>query len=182
MSALPEFSRPVLLARLGSETLRREISAGAAERAALARRFDLVSLDRLSAVVDLVRQGGGGGDLVLLRATFDAAFVQQCVVTLDPVAGAVSEEFALLYGPPEAEETAAGLVGDAVAFEPLVGEAIDIGEAVAQEFSLALPPFPRSAAADAEAAAAAAANEGGPFAGLGQLLERRGRRRGGRER
>ena len=30
------------------------------------------------------------------------------------------------------------------AFEPLVGEAIDIGEAVAQEFSLALPPFPRS--------------------------------------
>jgi hypothetical protein len=30
------------------------------------------------------------------------------------------------------------------AFEPLEGEAIDIGEAIAQEFSLALPPFPRA--------------------------------------
>ena len=46
------------------------------------------------------------------------------------------------------EEAAAGGVEDEVAFEPLIGEAIDIGEAVAQEFSLALPRFPRSAGAD----------------------------------
>ncbi|HVH79508.1 MAG TPA: DUF177 domain-containing protein, partial [Stellaceae bacterium] len=36
------------------------------------------------------------------------------------------------------------------AFEPLEGEAIDIGEAVAQEFSLALPPFPRAPDAEIE--------------------------------
>jgi uncharacterized metal-binding protein YceD (DUF177 family) len=169
MSDQPEFSRPVLLARLGSETLRREISASQSECEALARRFDLLALDRLSATVELLRRGG---DIIMLRATFEAAFAQQCVVTLEPIEGALAGEFELLYGPPEAEETAMGVVGDIVAFEPLHGEAIDIGEAVAQEFSLALPPFPRSP--DADAAAAPAPEEPGPFAELARLLQRSG--------
>ncbi|MGC2414018.1 MAG: DUF177 domain-containing protein, partial [Stellaceae bacterium] len=143
----PEFSRLVPLARLGAEPFRREIAATEAERAALARRFDLVALDRLSATVELVRQGK---EMALLRATFAAEFVQSCVVTLDPVGGAVSEEFTLLYGPPEAEAEGGQSVEDELAFEPLVGNAIDIGEAVAQQFSLALPPFPRSPGASIE--------------------------------
>lgn len=167
MSEMPEFSRPVLLARLGKEPLRREIAASETERAALASRFDLVALDRLCAVVELVRREG---DLILLRAVFDAEFTQECVVTLDPVGGTVSEEFALLYGPPEAEEAAAGLVGDAVAFEPLSGDTIDIGEAVAQEFSLVLPPFPRSPGADV--AAEAPPDDAGPLAALSRLINR----------
>jgi uncharacterized metal-binding protein YceD (DUF177 family) len=167
MSSVPEFSRPVLLARIGAEKLRREIAAGAAEREALARRFDLLALDQLSASVELARRGA---DMILLRASFAAAFVQQCVVTLEPIDGAASAEFELLYGPPEAEEVAAGMVGDAVAFEPLLGDAIDIGEAVAQEFSLALPPFPRSPGVDAPPDAPPEA--AGPFAVLARLLDR----------
>jgi uncharacterized metal-binding protein YceD (DUF177 family) len=178
MSEQSEFSRLVLLTRLGTEPYRQVITAGESERAALARRLGLLALERLSATVELVRRGA---DLVLLRAAFDAAFVQECVVTLDPVPGEAAEEFELLYGPPEAEEGAAGPVEDAVAFEPLVGDAIDIGEAVAQEFSLALPPFPRSPAAVAADLAAEAAVEplgsddsgGGAFAALGRLLRRR---------
>jgi uncharacterized metal-binding protein YceD (DUF177 family) len=166
--AAPEFSRPVALARLGPEPFRREIAATEGERAALARRFELLAVDRLSAVVDLVRQGQ---DRFLLRAAFDAEFVQSCVVTLDPVGGAVSEQFALLYGPPEAEEEAGPVAEDAIAFEPIVGDAIDIGEAVAQEFALALPPFPRSAGAEV----APPPDEAGPFAALSRLIDRRGR-------
>lgn len=166
----PEFSRRVPLARLGPEPSRQEIAASKAECAALARRFDLVALDRLAAVVELVRQGP---DRILLRAAFDAEFVQSCVVTLDPVAGAVSERFALLYGPPDLEESGVGGIEDDAAFEPLVGDAIDIGEAVAQEFALALPPFPRSAEADTAAAPAAAVNPG-LFAALGRLIGRDG--------
>ncbi len=168
-TAAPEFSRPIPLARLGAERFRQQIAATAAERAALARRFDLIALDRLSAGVELVRHGE---DMFLLRAAFDAEFVQRCVVTLEPVGGALSEQFTLLLGPPEAEAEAGGTVGDEVAFEPIVGDMIDIGEAVAQEFALALPPFPRSPGAGVEAEPPAP-DESGRFAALSRLVDRR---------
>ena len=170
-AAQPEFSRLVPLARLGPEPFRQEMAATEAERAALARRFDLPAVDRLSAEVELVRLGN---DMFRLRASFSAEFVQSCVITLDPVGGAVSEEFTLLYGPPETEAEAGETVENEIAFEPLVGNAIDVGEAVAQQFSLALPPFPRNpdAALDSEAPAA---DDTGPLAAaLSRLLDRRG--------
>jgi uncharacterized metal-binding protein YceD (DUF177 family) len=166
----PEFSRRIPLARLGAEPLRQSIAASEAERTALARRFDLLGLDRLDAEVELTRRSR---DLVLLRATFEAAFVQECVVTLDPIDGALAGQFSLLYGPPEAEEEAAGAAEDEIAFEPLAGDAIDIGEAVAQEFSLSLPSFPRSPDAAIESESAASPGEAGPFAALSRLLPRR---------
>jgi uncharacterized metal-binding protein YceD (DUF177 family) len=137
----PEFSRLIPLTRLGAEPFCQEIVATEAERAALARRLELVSLDHLSARVELVREGGG---TILLRAEFAAAFAQTCIVTLDSVPGRLDERFALRYGPPEAEPADQAIGGDEPAFEPLTGDSIDIGEAVAQEFSLALPPFPRA--------------------------------------
>ncbi|MFI4948679.1 MAG: YceD family protein [Alphaproteobacteria bacterium] len=152
------------------EPFRQEISATEAERAALARRFDLVALDRLSATVELARRGE---DMFLLRAAFAAEFVQNCVVTLDPVGGTVSEEFTLLYGPPEMEAQAGQTVEDEVAFEPLAGTAIDIGEAVAQQFSLALPPFPRSPGAAIDAEAPPADDSGPLAAALSRLADRR---------
>ncbi|HTZ37817.1 MAG TPA: DUF177 domain-containing protein [Stellaceae bacterium] len=163
-----EFARPVPLTRLGAGPFRQHIAADAAEREALARRFDLVSLDRLEAEIELSRESGG---TILLTASFSAAFAQSCIATLDPVAGSLNERFQLRYGPPEAEATApAG--DDDPAFEPLTGEAIDVGEAVAQEFSLALPPFPRIPGAAAEDAAAPEAAAEGPFAALARLARR----------
>jgi uncharacterized metal-binding protein YceD (DUF177 family) len=170
-TAPPEFSRLVPLARLGAEPFRQEIAATETERAALALRFDLPAVDRLCAAVELVRLGT---DMFRLRAAFSAEFVQSCVVTLDPVGGVVSEEFTLLYALPEMEADAGETVEDEIAFEPLVGNAIDVGEAVAQQFSLALPPFPRSpdAILDAEAPPA---DEAGPLAAaLSRLVDRRG--------
>ena len=131
-----EFSRPVPLGRLGPAPFKEEIAATAEERAALAARFGLLALDRLEARVVLERCPG---DTILLTAAFDAAFTQECVISLEPVAGAVSEQFTLRYGPPEAEIDDSA---DEPAFEPLEDDAIDVGEAVAQEFSLSLPPFP----------------------------------------
>ncbi len=160
-----EFSRPVPLARIGFERFRQEIAATEAECAALAKRFDLVVLDRLTAIVELEREPE---DTILLRARFAATFSQSCVVTLDPVAGEVAEEFTLRYGMIEAEPDAVeDDSGEGPAFEPLTGDAIDVGEAVAQEFSLALPPFPRCEGAIIEAEAEPAAD--GPFAALARL-------------
>lgn len=159
-----EFARSVPLARLGGEPFRQRIAAGAQERSALAQRFDLVSLDRLAAEIELRREPGG---TILLTATYEAEFAQRCIVTLEPVPGWLSERFELRYGPPE-HEAAAPAGDDDPAFEPLFGEAIDIGEAVAQEFSLALPPFPRAADAVVDSGPVEPAADG-PFAALAKF-------------
>jgi uncharacterized metal-binding protein YceD (DUF177 family) len=164
MSDAAEFSRLVALVRIGAEPYRQHIAAGEAERDALARRFDLVSLDRLEADIELVREASG---TILLSADFTAAFAQECIVTLDPVPGAVGEQFQLRYGPPEAEEIVPS-GDDDPAFEPLNGDTIDIGEAVAQEFSLALPSFPRVPNAVVEPASSGDAGDG-PFAVLAKF-------------
>lgn len=168
-SGTPEFSRLVPLPRLSGEPYRQEIAANEAERAALARRFALLSLDRLTAEVELVREPAG---TILLTASFQAAFEQECIVTLDPVADSVAERFQLRYGRPEAEESAPS-GDDDPAFEPLTGETIDIGEAVAQEFSLALPSFPRNADAMIEIDDKLDASENGPFSALGKFRRER---------
>jgi hypothetical protein len=88
--------------------------------------------------------------------------------------GARSQEFTLIYGPPEAEEEIGGTVDDNVAFEPIIGTVIDAGEAVSQQFALALPPFPRIPGASV-AAEMSPEDESGPFAAaLSRLTDRRG--------
>jgi uncharacterized metal-binding protein YceD (DUF177 family) len=134
-----EFSRLVPLDRLAAGPYRRDIAAEPHERDALAARFDLLALDHLAAAVALRRREDG---TILLEGTFEAAFVQSCVVTLEPVHGTISERFAVRYGPPAAEGSVAP-APEEPAFEPLSGDVIDIGEAVAQELSLQLPTFPR---------------------------------------
>jgi uncharacterized metal-binding protein YceD (DUF177 family) len=161
----PEFSRPVPLVRLGAEPFRQRIEATPDEREQLCRRFDLLSLDRLTAAVELHRESDG---MIRLEAAFEAEFVQSCAVTLDPVPGEISDRFALIYGPTQAQEQEIALTGDEPAFEPLSGDTIDIGEAVAQELSLALPVFPRQSDATLEEAATAAPLEG-PLASLARL-------------
>jgi hypothetical protein len=109
------------------------IEATPGERAALARRFGLRSLDRLAAEVRLAPFGRG----VRLEAALEADVVQDCVVSLQPVPGKVADRFTLVYG-----EAPAG--DEETVVEPLEGDTIDIGEAVAQQLSLALDPYPRA--------------------------------------
>jgi len=168
VSNQPEFARRVLLARLGSEPFHQHVAADEAERAALARRFELLALERLEAEVELVREATG---TILLTASLTAEFAQPCIVTLDPVVGSVSERFQLRYGPAEAELDVSGS-GEDPAFEPVTGELIDIGEAVAQEFSLALPPFPRAPDAAIDEVATGTLGEDSPFAALTRLVRR----------
>jgi uncharacterized metal-binding protein YceD (DUF177 family) len=158
----PEFSRLVALAQLSTRPFRQRIEATAEERQRLSRRFDLISLDRLEAEVELRRQSP---EVILLEAEFAAEFAQCCAVTLEPVRGAVSDRFSLVYGPAPEEEQEIALTTDEPAFEPLDGNSIDIGEAVAQELSLALPIFPRDPEATIDQAATAEPLQG-PFATL----------------
>ena len=165
---MPEFSRLVLLTRLGSAPFAQHIEATPSEREKLSRRFDLLALDRLNAAVELRRQGG---QVIVLEATFEAEFVQSCVITLEPVAGSVSDRFTLVYGPAEGEHQEIGWQQEEAAFEPLNGDVIDIGEAVAQELSLSLPVFPRHPDATIDAEIVVESTES-PFIALAHLMRR----------
>ncbi len=138
-----EFSRIVTIESLADDELVQEIEADAAERAALAARFDLLSLDSLTAVMRLRRVRGRE---IRVDGEFAADVVQTCVVTLEPVKSHIADSFSVTFAPAadlgeSAELDLSPLAEDLP--EPLEGDAIDIGETVAQLLALALDPYPR---------------------------------------
>ncbi|HVM79785.1 MAG TPA: DUF177 domain-containing protein [Stellaceae bacterium] len=153
----PEFSRPVELGRLGSLEAVYPIAATPAEREALARRFDLLALERLEAEIRLQRLARG---MVRLSGRFAAEVTQACVVSLEPVASNLAGEFTVLYGPGGSDETVV-MDYESELIEPLEGSAIDIGEAVAQQLAVALDPYPRAAGASLGWSGGSAASDEG---------------------
>ena len=164
-TSVAEFSRRVAIARLGMEPFRQRIEATAEERARLSRRFDLITLDRLIAEVMLRRQSPV---TILLEAEFTADFEQCCTVTLEPVRGTVCDRFSLVYGSASTDQPEIAFSEDEPVFEPLDGDSVDIGEAIAQELSLALPLFPRHPEALVDETAVAEPLDG-RFAALARL-------------
>lgn len=182
MKAVPtlpraEFSRlfavePQMGAGEDAETF--AVEASPEERAALARRFGLVSLDALAARgrVEVFARGRRAR----LSATFVADVVQSCVVTLAPVPAHLEAAFTIDY------DRDAALQGAEVTVEPegdgppdlLPAEGIDLGEAVAEQLGLALEPYPRApgAALGPEAETGPESPRESPFSVLKQLKER----------
>jgi hypothetical protein len=163
--AAPEFSHPISTARLSFKPSSYRLAANADERAALARRFALISLDRFEATVTLKREPG---DAVRFDGEIEADLVQACVVTTDPVPARVTDRFTLIYRPDIDEATADQMALDNPEdeiIEPLIGDSIDIGEAVAQQLSVAMDPYPRVVGAQSSVASVKAAGIEGDEAG-----------------
>ena len=156
----PEFSRVVDLADLPKDGCVYDLSAGEDERAALAARFDLVSMSRLEARLRVVWRGNA------LRVDGDlrADVVQSCVVTLSPVESRLKERLELAFARERPGETFG--LDDA---EPLTGDALDVGELVAEELSLALDPYPRLPDAERPESADAEVPRESPFDVLAKL-------------
>lgn len=175
-----EFSRPLALDRVSTTQHREEIAATGKERAALARRFGLISLDSLAASFTLKRVRK---DMVRVKGRLSAELVQACVVTLDPVPARIDERFEVdfLEG---AQPAVADLELDAEAAEapePAPDGWIDLGELAAEQLGLAMDPYPRKAEAEvpsqwrAEPGGEPAAPERAkPFAVLEKLKESKG--------
>jgi hypothetical protein len=140
----PEFSRRVDVSRMGRLEHRMAIEAGAAERAALARRFDLVELPALAAALVLKKRGDGA---VEMTGRWQARVAQRCVVTLEPVRADLGGEVRLFFGEPAAG--VADPLDDAGWPEPIENGVIDAGEAVVQLLGVALDPYPRAPGAAA---------------------------------
>ena len=172
----PEFSRPVRLDTLGAAPTEVKIAAEPAERAALARRFGLLALERLEADVALVRRN----EEIALQGTLQAEVTQACVASGAPVPAALIVPFDILFrpqpAPGEAEEEVE-LGEDEMDVVFYDGGAIDIGEAVAETLWLNLDPYPRAPEAEAVLRAAGVKGEGeedkqSPFAALAGLKDK----------
>lgn len=140
---VPEFTRLVDISRLGQHAHRLPVVAGEAERSALAKRFDLMALDRLDADLILKKRGDG---IVSLSGRFSARVAQRCVVSLEPVWNNVDEPIELYFGAAQRRPGAPATdpFDDEAFPEPLIGGRIDCGEAVAQALALSLDPYPRA--------------------------------------
>ena len=162
MTAASEFSRPVEISRLTGGPTAMTVEANAAECAALSRRFSLLALERLTAELKLEWIAP---HLIRLEATLSGDIVQECVVTLEPVRSRVEDRFVLLYGE-RAEAREVMLNQEEEVLEPIVDGRIDLGEAVAQQLSLAIDPFPRAPGATSSPLPGEAIAS--PFAALAQ--------------
>jgi uncharacterized metal-binding protein YceD (DUF177 family) len=142
-----EFSRFIEADSVGTRPIERQISANGEERAALAERFSLPSIDRLDASFTLNRAGNG---VIHVRGAVEAEVVQSCVVTLVPVPARIRETFAVDFSD---RDPGPGLEADFDLEaedppEPIRNGHIDLGELAAQQLSLALDPYPRAPGAE----------------------------------
>lgn len=169
-----EFSRLIPIDAIEREATMHEIAATPEECAALARRFDLEALHSLTA--ELALCWVDEGELARLEGRFVAEPVQRCVITTDPVATRLAEIFTMFFTT-EAGELASVVEISAEEEDPpdsIAGDAVDIGEAVVQQFGVALNPYPRASKAAAEGlgeADSGNADIARPFAGLSGRLK-----------
>lgn len=165
----PEFSYAIPLSEIGGKLVSHQLSADAQQRAALAKRFDLLSLDRLTAAVTLSSDDQG----IIAKGTFDAVLSQTCVASGAPVPATHSESFIIRFLPEQDYESDAEIELTMEDCDTMFhnGRVIDLGEAVAQTLALSIDPFPRSADADVVLKAAGIKDETdvGPFAALAAL-------------
>jgi len=152
------------------------MEADAGLRLTLAQRFDLESIACLVADIELWREGGG----VELAGEFTADAVQKCAISGQPVAAHVAGSIRLRFEPEVRHKPEdVDLDSEMLDVLPLEGDTLDLAEAVAQSFYLALDPYPRADAetlrqyrryllSEQEAARQQqeAQRQSGPFAGL----------------
>jgi uncharacterized metal-binding protein YceD (DUF177 family) len=138
-----EFSRFVEADSVGTHRMERRISANPEERAALAKRFDLIKIDRLESVFSLKRAGGG---VIHVSGELEAELTQSCVVTLAPVPAKVTEAFSADFADEDRrrdDDPDLDFAADDPP-EPIRNGHIDLGELAAEHLALALDPYPRA--------------------------------------
>lgn len=118
------------------------------QRAQLAARLGLQSLQRLDVAAQVRRRDDG---TVIARGTIRATVVQSCVVTLDPVEAAIEEPFEVCYVPAgngEGPEREIEIGADDDDIETFDGSTIDLGRTAVEYLALAIDPYPRRQGAE----------------------------------
>jgi len=142
-----EFSYPVRVNEIGKAGLEFSIEADEAERAAIAKRLGVESVEILKANVLAKRWRRTGARMI---ADIEVRMTRRCVVSLEEFEAPINERFEVLYVDPSDDIAIAPsegeLVLDPVSEEPpeiLETGSFDAGEAVVQHLVLGLDPYPR---------------------------------------
>jgi len=173
----PEFSRPYKIEDIAPGGSVLDLQAAEEERRALAERFGLIALENLVAHVKVSR--GASGIPVRVRGRLEASVVQECVVSLEPIASEIKELIDVDYAPAAADsEEEVFSLDEPEPPEPLEGDSLELGELVAQHLSVALNPYPRKTGVEAPEWEADKAEQGenaagSPFSVLAELRKKR---------
>ena len=166
-----EFSRPIDLDDIEKNGLQLEIIADSQECAALAQRFDIFGLKDLRATLDIRKIDDG--ETVTVTGRMTAQVTQKCTVLLDPFEAGMSVEIDQVFVRAGAPVTQADPDPDEEDpyDEEIEGNAIDLGEMVAQCLALELDPYPRKPGVEYLPEAEESQDSGGesPFAALTKL-------------
>ncbi len=152
---VPEFSRPLKAESVGPRGRIEKLTANPAERAALAERFSILSVDSLTAEIELRPHRRDG---IALKGRLVADVTQACVVSLEPVPEHVEVEFERVFEPGAENADATFSVEELFDPEgedppdPLIDGVVDLGDVVAEELALSLDPYPRAPGAEIPAA------------------------------
>ncbi|MEO5493075.1 MAG: DUF177 domain-containing protein [Sphingomonas sp.] len=166
----PEFSRLERIDTIG-EPRTVSIEADEAERAALARRFDLIAIDRLAGDFTIRREAAG----IAVEGRVTATLTQACSVTGDLLPATIDEPVVLRFvaaSDAAVEEVELGDGDlDVITYD---GGAIDLGETAAETMALTLDSFPRGPRGKAalKAAGVIGEEEAGPFGALAGLKDK----------
>lgn len=168
----PEFSRPIRAETIGDAAHEIAIEADEAERAALAKRFELIAIASLTATFSIRRDAQG----IVTDGRVRASLTQPCSVTGDPLAARIDEPVALRFVPDaDAGQEEIELADSDLDLIPYDGDSVDLGETAAETVMLAIDPFVRGPGAEAVLREAGVIGEDevrplGPFAGLKDKL------------
>ncbi len=138
-----EFSRPIDLDDVEGNGLRREIIAKTQECEALAQRFGILGLQELRATLDIRKLDDG--NTIIVTGCLSAKLTQECTISLDPFEADLAVELDQVFvraGTPVTEADVDPDEEDSYD-EEIEGNAIDLGEMVAQCLALELDPYPR---------------------------------------
>jgi uncharacterized metal-binding protein YceD (DUF177 family) len=129
----PEFSRPLLIARLPAGGSTEKLEADAKELVFLAKRLDLPALHNLRALLKVSRWRGGG---LKITGRIDIDLTQVSVISLEEFRQ--TDTFPVeLYFLPQGVASTDDDVGT------ISNGEIDLGEVVTETVALELDPYPR---------------------------------------
>lgn len=150
-SITPEYSVILNVESLGETTKQFHLEADAEARAGLVQRFDLLSIEALTA--DLTAKRIGRGELIRVHGQIRASIVQACVISGSPVPERIEEAIEERYGPSAEVALEVEVSMDAEdPPEPIIDNKIDLGEIVSQYLGVAMHPYPRAPGVEVPAA------------------------------
>ncbi|MET3612879.1 uncharacterized metal-binding protein YceD (DUF177 family) [Rhizobium aquaticum] len=148
------FSYRVKVGHISANPVTVKLSADARELEGLAELWRVEAVKRLDSELQIARWKKDG---VRIRGHVNAEIVQSCVVTLEPVETAISEDIDRIYVPEgsrlarlvldERGEMVLDPEGEDIP-EQFSGDTIDAGDAVCEAVALAIDPYPRKPGVD----------------------------------